>query len=47
VFEISFGEEENVGVVLRGVNESMCLNLGVATISGGTLNISVEWKESI
>lgn len=43
--EIRLGEEEDQGVVLRGVNESLCFNLNSTAISGALMSCSVEWRE--
>lgn len=45
--EIRLGEEEDQGVVLRGVNESLCFNLNSTAISGALMGCSVEWREIV
>lgn len=40
-----FGDRTGKGVVLRGVNESLCLNYNGATNAGNSLSISVEFVE--
>lgn len=45
--EINFGIEEDQGIVLRGVNEGLCLNLDATTITSSSINVSVEWREVV
>jgi hypothetical protein len=45
--EIDFGLEEDQGIVLRGTDEGLCLNLGGTTVTGSAVNISVEWREIV
>lgn len=43
VFE--FGDGQGKEIVLRGTAQSLCLNLNTTTISGGSLDIDIEWTE--
>jgi hypothetical protein len=47
ILELSFGIEEDQGIILRGLNELLCLNLNGATVSGASLSVSVEWREVV
>jgi|WetSurMetagenome_2_1015567.scaffolds.fasta_scaffold00674_21 hypothetical protein len=40
-----YGIEEDQGIVLHGVNESVCLNFNGQTISGAALSVTMEWRE--
>jgi hypothetical protein len=40
-----FGENGGQPVVLRGVSQSIAINLNGQTVSGGAFHISVEWTE--
>jgi hypothetical protein len=43
--DVSFGQEENQGVVLRGTAESVCLNFNAQSLSGMKWDIYLEWRE--
>lgn len=43
--ELTFGIEEDQGIVLRGTSESLCLNLNATVMTSGLVDISVEWRE--
>ena len=45
IVEWIFGEPNCKPPILRGVAQSVCVNLGGATIAGGEVNISIEWTE--
>lgn len=40
-----FGDKNDQSIVLRGVAESLCVNLNSASSAGSSLNIFVEWTE--
>lgn len=41
----SSGNEGLQGLILRGTNENLCLNLGGTTITGGSLSATFTWIE--
>lgn len=43
--EINFAERGKP-VTLNAATESLCLNLGGVTLTGGTLDVSIEWTET-
>jgi hypothetical protein len=45
VIEWIFGQNNCKPPVLRGVAQSLCVNLGGATIAGGSVSILFEWTE--
>lgn len=45
--ELTFGTEEDQGVVLRGAAEQTCLNFNGTVVSGVKMDISAEWREII
>lgn len=40
-----FGTRNNKPIILRSVNDALALNLSGTTVTGGSLDISVEWSE--
>lgn len=40
-----FGNRPAQGMVLRGVAEVLCLNLGGTTVAGNVFDVSIEWTE--
>jgi hypothetical protein len=47
VRDLAWGIEEDQGIVLRGTTEEACFNGRGVTISGGAVDISVEWREIV
>jgi hypothetical protein len=45
-FSMEYSVRDSQPVILRGVNQSLCVNFGGATITGSLISISVEWTES-
>lgn len=43
--EFNFGQDDNQHLVLRGVNESLCVNLNAVTLAGNSFTVYVEWNE--
>lgn len=43
---IVFGNTGQQYPTLRGVAQQFCINLGGATVTGGSANISIEWTET-
>ena len=46
ITEFTFGDDIAQCVILRGVNECLCLNLGSAPTNSPDIGIDVEWTES-
>lgn len=42
---IEFGQRPAQSMILRGINESLAINLNSATSAGGSFNIYIEWTE--
>jgi hypothetical protein len=40
-----YGIEEDQGIVLHGVNESVCLNFNGQTVTGANMDLTFEWRE--
>jgi hypothetical protein len=45
--QADYGIEEDQGFVIRGTSEEVCLNLGGATVAGGVITISTEFREIV
>jgi hypothetical protein len=45
--ELTFGLEEDQGIVLRGTAEQTCLNFNETAVSGVKMDISAEWREIV
>jgi hypothetical protein len=43
--QFNFGEREGKEITLRGTAQVLALNLNAATMTGGSLNIDIEWTE--
>jgi hypothetical protein len=43
---LSFGSGSGQMAVLRGTSQFLCLNLNGVTVTGGSLNVSIEWTEA-
>ena len=44
VFDERFGDA-NQAIILRGVNDVLAVNLNGVTLTGGSVNVTVEWSE--
>jgi hypothetical protein len=42
---MEFGTRPAQTVVLRGVTQQLCVNLGGTTVTGGIIDCSIEWTE--
>jgi hypothetical protein len=42
---LGFGDRPAQAIVLRGVAQTLAVNLGGTTITGGSFNINIEWTE--
>jgi hypothetical protein len=45
--ELTFGLEEDQGIVLRGTAEQACLNFNSTAVSGVKMDIAAEWREIV
>ena len=45
--ELTFGTEEDQGIILRGTSQSLCLNLNETVLTNALVDVSIEWREVV